>query len=285
MHATTKLILLPMCALLVVVSLVSAARAQDDEDLVFSYGVTYTLATDYVWRGLNLSEYDGEGREDLNHQVKVHGAVDTRIGTFGGNVWFEWFAGQDELDPDADSHLQEVDYTAFYGNTLGPVYAELGWILYTFPAGDSGDTTNEGYVSLSLDDADLWGTEQPVLSPWVSYYMDLDNFSHDSWIEVGVQHTFDLEDLVKGLSATPSVVLGADHRYLTGTTTQLANIVYGLGITYDFGAALEVPPEYGSFAIGGFINFSQALTDDKLADGTPLLEDELWGGVSVSWYR
>ncbi|MFW6146658.1 MAG: hypothetical protein ACOC7R_04930 [Planctomycetota bacterium] len=283
MHGT-KLIPRLACAVLVVASIATTARAQDDKEMAFSYGVDYTLATDYVWRGLNLSEYDGEGREDLNHQLSVYGAVDTEIGTFGGNVWFEWFAGQDELDPDADGHLQEVDYTAYYGNTVGPVYGELGWILYTFPSTGGGNTTNEGYVSLSLDDSALWGTEEPILSPWVAYYMDLDDFRHDSWIEVGVEHTFQCA-MIEGLSATPSVVLGADHRYLTGTTTQLANIVYGLGVTYDFGAALDVPETYGSFAVTGFINFSQALTDDERADGSPLLDDELWGGVTLSWAR
>ncbi|MFW6155657.1 MAG: hypothetical protein ACOC95_10630 [Planctomycetota bacterium] len=266
-----------------------------------SFSVDYTLVSDYVWRGINLSEYAGEGREKLNHQMGVGFAIETEplvgtdLGTFAGSFWFEWYAGQDDTAFGGGSgHLQEVDYTLSWSRDVPglPVSAEIGWIAYQFPqvAGDDPQWTHEVYISLALDDEALFGRE--LLNPYVAYYMDLDDVQA-AWAEVGVSHAFSAADLgiadlpgFDSLTLTPSLVLGIDHRYYDkaglggggdGTSTRLANLQYGLDVGYDLGGALGMPAKYGSLTLNGFLRFSQLFHDEGAAG------DELWGGVTVGF--
>ena len=78
---------------------------------IASISLDYTLATDYVWRGINLSEYPGEGREKLKHQVGFGLSLDTDLGSVGGRIWSEWYMGQEELVEQSHNKLQEIDYT------------------------------------------------------------------------------------------------------------------------------------------------------------------------------
>ncbi len=248
-----------------------------------SLGVDYTIVSDYIWRGYNLSEYPGEGREKLNHQLTVSGGVETSVGTFGGGVWFEWFAGQGSLDPNSKNNLQEVDYWLSYANTLGPVSAEVSWLAYHIPhAGGDSHTTYEVCVSLGLDDSVLFGTENPVLNPTVTWNMDVDLGAHNSWFEVGVSHSFPLGEIeclagtfLKDVTVTPSLTLGIDHRF-TRDSTRLGNLLYGLEASYDLGTALGLPDRYGSVSVATFLNFSQGFADD-------VMDDELFGGCTLSW--
>ncbi|MBS3735190.1 MAG: hypothetical protein KGY99_09740 [Phycisphaerae bacterium] len=265
-----------------------------------SFGVDYTLASDYVWRGINLSEYAGEGREKLNHQMGVSFAVDTEplvgtdLGTVTGSVWFAWYAGQDDTAfAGGSGHLQEVDYTLSWSRDVPglPVTSEIGWIAYQFPqvGGDDAQWTHEVYVSLALDDEAVFG--QDLLNPYVACYLDVDDV-RATWIELGVSHEFTAADLgidgipgFEPLTLTPSLVLGIDHRYYDrsgvggsgGTGTRLANLQYGLDAGYDLGAALGLPERYGSLTLNGFVRFS-----DALHDAGPV-GDEFWGGVTIAY--
>ncbi len=60
-------------ALMVSAGVVTAQpQAEEPADSPFSLGVTYSLYSDYVWRGINRSEYRGEGREKPNHQLEAY---------------------------------------------------------------------------------------------------------------------------------------------------------------------------------------------------------------------
>ena len=273
-----------------------------------SFGLDYTLVSDYVWRGINLSEYPGEGREKPNHQINVSFSLDTKdllgkgmsFGKFGGSVWFEWFAGQERLTGWSDSNLQEVDYAAWWSCELAKIgtTVELGWIAYTLPRlSDRGSPvpaelswTHEAYVKLSFDDSVLFG--KPVLSPYVAYYQDLDDV-RAGWMEVGVSHDFALGELgckdvciLKDVTVSPSLVLGIDHRYYdkagygsgSSVATRLGNLLYGLCVSYDLAAALKLPPQAGTLSLKGTLYYSQAFHDVS-----PLVDDWLFGGVTVSY--
>ena len=260
--------------------------------LPLSVGVEYAMVSDYVFRGINYSEYRGEGREKLNHQLGVWTEIDTKnFGVFGAYFWFEWYAAQDKQFARAD-HLLENDYIAYWQYAIAPIATtvELGWAAYVYPEypGDF-KTTYEVYAKVSFDDSKLFGTQSGVLNPYVSYYHDID-VVEAGWLEVGVSHDFALSRLpalagvavLKDVSVKPSLVLGMDHRYLpkalgTGQkATRLGNIVYGLDVTYNLSAALRLPQQFGSLTLGGFLYFSQALRDE-------LINDELWGGMKVSY--
>ena len=256
--------------------------------------VDYTLVTDYIWRGINNSEYRGEGREKLNHQLGVGMSFETpKCGTVGALVWLEWYADQERLTTNSNDHLQEVDYIAYWSYRIEPIATtfEAGWICYHYPtlSGDEGHT-NEWYVTLRFDDAKLFGTRNGVLNPYFALYMDVDDFKRGCWLELGASHDFTLADLeccgkmpvVKDLTITPSVVLGYDHRYLdkffsTGRgSSRAANLQYGLDITYDLTSALRLPERLGRFSVTGFLKFRHAFRDD-------LLDDEFWGGATFAW--
>jgi len=256
--------------------------------------VDYTLVTDYIWRGINNSEYRGEGTEKLNHQLGVGLACETeKCGTFGALVWLEWYADQERLTPDCGDHLQEVDYIAYWSCRIEPIATafEAGWIGYQFPqlSGDA-QYTHEWYVTLRFDDARLFGTKGCVLNPYVALYMDVDDFKRGCWMELGVSHDFPLGEiegckdvfLLKDLTITPSFVLGYDHRYLDKFfdegrgSSRAANLRYGLDVTHDLSGALHLPERLGALSITGFLRFSDALRDD-------LINDEFWGGVTFAW--
>lgn len=257
-----------------------------------SFSIDYTLVSDYIWRGANFSEYRGEGREKPNHQLGLDLSMDLAdvgvpVGTVGFNAWFEWFGGQDSMAPGSDSHLQEADYTIYWSydfDEIG-VGVEAGWIAYDFPnAGGDGGTSYEVYGSVSFNDGLLFGTEEGILNPYVTYYYDYD-LVNAGWLEFGISHDFDLsaaDPSLKGLTVTPSLTLGVDNRYwdrALGTnheSTRLGALVYGLSVSYNLSEALALPEEYGSLSIGGFLGFSDAMRED-------LLNDECYGGTSISW--
>jgi hypothetical protein len=273
-----------------------AAAPEPDEwtkPVPLSVSVDYTLTTDYIFRGINFSEYSGEGREDLNHQLGVSVEYDAEaLGAFGASVWFEWFAGQEALTPGQSSNLQEVDYSAYWSYEVEAIATtlELGYLAYHFPrlSGDAG-CTHEWYASLSFDDSAWFGTDAPVLNPAVTFYDDVDDF-RGSWFEIGVSHDFALADydvtaeapLLKDLTLTPSLTLGIDHRWMgpavgsSNMSTRLGNLVYGLDAVCDLSTALEIPEPCGDLSAGGFLYYSQAFRDE-------LINDEFWGGMTLSW--
>lgn len=283
------------------------AEPQWEKPFPLGFSLDYTLVSDYVWRGINLSEYAGEGREKPNHQMCVAFSLDTAdlmdgngsFGAFGGSIWFEWYAGQHRLTPWTGTNLQEVDYDVNWSYEIAPVFTtvELGWVAYHLPpyrrSGSPGadiSTTYEVYGKLYFDDSAIFG--QPVLNPYVAYYQDIDTVEA-GWLEFGVSHDFALAELgledtpfLKNITITPSAVLGVSHRYYdksgvgsaNSIATRLANIEYGLAIDYDLSGALGIPEQYGSLSVGGFMNYSQALHDVSAS-----VNDEFYGGLTVGY--
>ncbi len=273
------------------------AMAQDEapaesggvqKPLPISLSVEYTLVSDYVFRGVNFSEYSGEGRERCNQQLSVGAELDLGdYGAVGVSAWFEWFSGQQATafgDTEATNDLQEVDYTVYWGMDIPnlPLSVETGWLAYTFPhvLGD-GHYTNEWYISLAFDDSVLFGTESSVLNPYAAWYVDVDDVD-GCWVELGISHDFPLAALglagtpfLGDLTVTPSAVLGIDkNQFDTGTNVH--NILYGMAVSYDLGTALGIPEQYGSLTLTGTLNFSQAINDD-------VISDEFFGGITLGW--
>lgn len=266
-----------------------------DKPIPLEFGIDYTIVSDYVWRGINLSEYANEGTERLNHQLNVGIALPTEsFGTFAAAFWFEWYGGQEALTPDTSDNLQEVDYTLSWSYDVEPIFTsiELGWIAYTFPQ-SSGDlhTDYDAYVKLGFDDSPLFGTDEAVLNLYFAYFLNLDLAECTSWMEFGISHDFGMgmcEPLqgtpLEYLTVTPSLVVGIDHRSLhhyallgsDDADTSVAFLNYGLALGYDLSGALEIPEQYGSFSVTGFLNFSQAIRDT-------LLDDEFYGGMTLSY--
>ncbi|MBU0718185.1 MAG: hypothetical protein KJ749_08060 [Planctomycetes bacterium] len=265
-----------------------------------SFDITYTLVSDYVWRGFNLSEYATEGREKPNHQLEVAANVDLgqlwgqdpgTCGTLTMGTWFEWFGAQHELDPDKGAHnCQEIDYDLSWAYDIADLATEftLGYVFWTFPNAKIANT-QEWYFSLEHNDAWMWdwlwpGNEEGILNPTFTFYEDVAlGAGKAMWMEVGLSHEF---EICPKLAVTPSWTLGIDHNYhhyFAGepeSTTRLATMVWGLDATYDITELVRFPEDVGSVSLSGFLQFSDALGNPE-DDG--IIQDEFYGGMSVGF--
>ncbi len=289
-----------------------------EKPIPLTLSIDYTLVSDYIWRGINLSDASrkngathNEGRRWPNQQMTTGAELDLgKFGRVGGSLWFEWYCGQEYMTPDdGDKTLQEIDYTVYYGYTIEQIGLdiELGFIWYEFPrARSDADSTQELYTKLSYDDSKLFrmlglDVKEPVLNPYLFIAWDLDLARGGSYYEFGLSHDFVLQDLgmkdlplLKNMTVTPAWSMSWDHNWLqkmsldpskggadnaTGfsNSSHLANMVWGLQCSYDLKSALNIPDKYcGDFSVNTFMNYSHAIARH-------LLDDELWGGVSVGY--
>jgi len=263
----------------------------------FTLGVTYYLMSDYVFRGINFSEYDREGREDLNHQMTTALDVplgkDGKLGTFGFDTFFEWYGGQEALNGNG-TNFQEVDFTLRYSYAFDPIKtkATVGWTDYTFPhvtgVGDK-DRTNEWFIRLDHNDAWLWRWagykgEDGILNPYVLFAQDT-GYILGQWYEIGVSHPF---AVCKNLTWTPKVTFAFDGGYLEPAWNlghgrgdfDYAYTQYGMELKYDLTELLHLPPAAGSVFVSGQLFFNDAYA---VQEGRHAIQDQLFGGLSVGW--
>ena len=266
----------------------------------FSFDVTYYLYSDYIFRGINFSEYGTEGREKLNHQMTFDMGMDVAwlfgqergtLGTFGFGTFFEWYAAQKVLDPiHGGQNLQEVDYVLSWSYDIDPIATcfTLGYTFYAFPNAKS-INTSEWWLSLEHNDAWMWkwlfpDNEDGVLNPSFFMAQDVDIADGGMWFELGISHDF---ELFENFTLTPSALVAIDHRWLdpvVGTgrdgTTRLAYGQLGLEASYDLTPVLQLPNWAGGITLTGFLYFTDAW---GTAEDDRTIQDEFYGGMSVGW--
>lgn len=265
-----------------------------------SFEIAYYLYSDYIFRGINFSEYPGEGSEDLNHQMTTALSVDIAmlfggeagsLGAFNFGTFFEWFAGQEQIDPEKGGQsLQEIDYVLSWSYDIEPIATSIdaGIIFYVFPSATALNT-EELYISLSHNDAWMWkwlfpDNEDGILNPSLYYGHDIGQAAGGGWTEFGISHDFALP---LHFTVSPSLTLAFDRQYIGRTldipgTEQvgLAYIQYGLNVGYDLSGALEIPEEYGSLTLAGFMYYNHVNDDYGEGNG---VEDVFFGGFSLAW--
>ncbi len=272
----------------------------EETEKLFSFNITYYLYSDYVFRGVNYSDYLGEHGERLNHQMSTNLIVDIAqlfkaesgsYGEFNFGTFLEWYAGQRALDPEKGGNgWQETDYYLSWAYEVKPLHttATLGYNFYTYPYAHELESS-EWFVKLDHNDAWLWkglwpDNEDGILNPFIAYYHDVRYAAGGGWLEFGGSHSF---EIFPNFTATPGVTLAVDNRYLDRTldtgdvgSTKLAYIQYGLNVAYELSKALKIPERFGSITLSGFLYFNETV-------GQPhrdrLIRDELFGGMSVGW--
>lgn len=262
-------------------------------------GVTYWLFSDYVTRGVNLSDYVGEGGETPVHQLTTSLDFDLASGFGLGNegdlgvltfsTFFSWYPHYDRIATDVSS-FQEYDLNLSYSYEFKPLAttATIGTSFFLFPGFKQTDSV-ELLFRLDHNDAWMWKwlwpeNEDGVFNPYLSYAADIDYFNGGAWFEFGVSHDF---PVIENLTVTPALTLGTDVRYLdrvVGTgdegNIQLAYAQYALTVGYDLSAALDLPESAGTWVVSGFIYFNQTVGGLKRKG---IIDDELFGGVSIGW--
>lgn len=271
----------------------------------FTIDLGYYLWSDYIFRGINFSEYGTEGRERLNHQLDVTLGVDLASlfgeeagtwGTFSFNTWFEWYAAQKSIDPvHGGQNLQEVDYNLSWSYDIEPIATTfaIGYKFYAFP-NLSTINTQEWWISLEHNDAWMWkwlfpDNEDGVLNPTFFMAQDTNIASGSMWFELGISHPF---EIFENFTLTPSMVTAIDHRWYhsiqgngPGGSTGLAYTTWGLDATYDLTSLLQLPDWAGSVSISAFLYFQDALgnAEDRHGQSPGRIQDEFYGGMSLAW--
>ena len=265
-----------------------------------SFDVSYALYSDYVFRGINLSEYAGEGREKPNHQVTAAMNVDlagllnhkgASYGTLSFGTFLEWFGAQHEINSNGgQQNLQEVDYTVSWSYDIDAIAttATLGYVFYTYPNAKP-INSQEWNVKLEHNDAWMWrwlfpNNEDGVLNPYFLFAQDTKFAPRGIWLETGISHDF---GVIENVTVTPSLTLGIDHRYLdpilaTGRSgsTRLAYLQYGLNMGYNLSEAMGWSDKYGEVVLSAFMYFSDAL---GTAEDNDTIQDQFFGGTSIAW--
>ncbi|MCC6358229.1 MAG: hypothetical protein IT450_05765 [Phycisphaerales bacterium] len=267
----------------------------------FSFDMTYSLYSDYVWRGINLSEYETEGSEAPNHQLTTtldvdlgkffNRKADGEFGVFSFEAFFEWYAHQVDIDPVYGArNLQEVDYTLTYAYEVKPIFTTFstGVIFYTYPKHKE-IATEEWFFRVEHNDAWMWKwlwpeNEDGIVNPYVAYWQDTHLVAPGSWIQFGFSHDF---EVTPSFTLTPAIDFGIEHNWLQptlgleGKGTNFANVQYGLTLEYDLTELIALDKwGYGSVVLSGFLFYSDAVGNPAQNDW---LNDELYGGMSVGW--
>ena len=273
-------------------------ETEEEPGLPISLGLSYALYTDYVFRGVNFSEYAGEGREKLNHQLDVYLEWKTGdFGTIGFESWFEWFAGQKKIDPErGGQNLQEVDYVLYWSYPIKQIETDLtlGYTFYQFPnlahtlrqdrarGNNNDDRTHEYWFSLEHNDTWMWkklfpDNEDGILNPSFSFAHDVGAIP-GVWMEFGLSHDFAVPG-VDNLTLTPGWTLMVDGDYWSDGF-KLAGDQWSLTAEYDLTPVLQVPRWAGSVSITGEMYFFNAFGN---MEDSHTIQDEFWGGMTVNW--
>ena len=152
-----------------------------------SAGLDVAALSSYVWRG-----------QTLNDKMVVQPSLTASKGGFALNAWANYNA-----DGAYEGEFSEVDLTASYSKTLGPVALGAGIVQYTFPnqtlAVEDGEDmaypgTVEVYASAGLPDMPL--------APTLTVYRDVDEID-GTYGMLAVGHSFELtEKAALALSAS-----------------------------------------------------------------------------------
>lgn len=289
------------------------AQEEAEEKLPITLGVSYYLLSDYVFRGINFSEYTrgrnsrGEGRERLNHQVTTALTYDAGdFGKFGFDTFFEWYEAQAKLNPyGGGQNLQEVDYIIRWTYPIKAIStdATLGYTFYTFPnlakllrqdrlvGNNNDDRTHEWWFKLNHNDAWAWkwlfpDNESGILNPYYLFAQDVGIGSGAVYMELGFSHPFTIPG-IDNFTITPSYMLAGDGGYLKRLRgkphhdyLRLAYDQWALNMTYDLTPVLHLPKWAGTVSVSGLLYFNNAFGSAAREND---INDEFWGGMSVNW--
>jgi hypothetical protein len=245
--------------------------------------LTVSYLTDYVYRGIDRSEVGGIDPAETAGGKRVE--EDAPNLQFDGQLTFDLgklphpFVGVfvNVFDDDPISRFQEV--RPYFGLewTIKPLTLTAGWQTYIFPERDDFNTA-EAFAKVQVDDSILFGTDRPILSPYV--YGAYDHDLYDGfYVEAGVKHDFPIEDTGIVLTAVADVAFVAGNGAFTrrgNDDTGFQHYDVGLVGSYSLNTVLNVSRRYGEYKLKGYLFYTDGLADNLRAD------TQLWGGVGLT---
>ena len=200
--------------------------APREEEGINQGGVNFDLKvsylTDYVYRGIDqserLSSLDAEGHINPNADLGAEDAPNLQFDaylTLNLGRLPHPVAGLfvNVFNDDPISRFQEIrPYFGFDWN-LKSLRFQAGQISYIYSEREALNTA-EVWASVTFDDSRLWRTEKPVFAPYGYIAYDYDLYD-GLYIEVGVRHQFDLEDIGVTLTAVADVAYVQNNALFT----------------------------------------------------------------------
>ena len=220
----------------------------------------------YVWRGMLLND-------DYAFQPGVSTTLGSDFGDFTFGVWGSMdmteFSGQQGQFTEVDYY---IDYTVALTDTIS---GSFGYIYYDFPETEDKyaglGNTSEVYLGVSFD---------TILSPSVTWYMDVDNYDGASYVAMSVGHTFE-EAFALTDDMPVDIELGAGLGY---GNSQFNEGYFGVsdgGMT-DTSFSIALPFEVGSMSVTPSFNWT-SIVDGDLRDkgGYAAENDQFYTGISL----
>ena len=203
-----------------------AGTAMAESDV--GVGLDVAALSSYMWRG-----------QTLNDKMAAQPSLTASKAGFALNAW-----ANVNVDGAYEGEFSEVDLTASYSTTLGPVALGAGIVQYLFPnqtlAVEDGEDvaypgTVEVYASVGLPDVPL--------APTLTAYRDVDEID-GTYGMLGVGHSFELAEMA---SLSLSASLGAaDADYNAGyfgvDDAALNDLTVGAALPFALGENLTVKP-------------------------------------------
>ena len=270
--------------------------------------VGYTFITDYMFRGLNMSDilggHVGRGNHELMYGISV-GLSDLGISDVGtlGITMKHAFLGHYQ---NTSANYAKTDFSASLtmpcsmleavDGQVSIVYRNYKWHNQnTYPGGD--ERTQEFSFGLAFNDAPIIEAltgktmDKSLLNPTVELIVDYELADGGMLWLFGMSHPLDMAEYMPelaGITLTPALTIAVDNRYygsyvsnLTGgalpkmDTTKFAYFDWGVMASADLSEPLGIT--CGSLGIKGGVGYVQAF--EKLAP--KVLHDNLYSYVSL----
>jgi len=240
-------------------------------------GVHFSLDTSYLshymYRGIDQSTRPRKNENALQFDGRLTFELDNFPHPFVGV-----FANIFNTDP--VSRFEEV--RPYFGLewTIRPITISGGFNSYIFPNREGFDT-QDGWMSLKIDDSRLFHSETPIFSPYAYAAYDLEKY-HGFYLEAGIRHDFVIYNTGLILTAVGDFAYVAHDRYFltpltVGNVSGFQHYDGGLEATYDLSHLVYLPKRYGIWELKGYLFYTGSVNPAVRAD------NRIWGGVGINF--
>lgn len=193
-----------------------AVRAQTKPE----FSVETLVANRYVWRGIVVTD-----------KPVLQPSVTAGLGGFSANIW-----GNVDLEngESFDLNSNEIDYTADYSMSGGPLDFSVGAIHYTFP-GTSTNATTEIYLGAGYPS---------LLNPSITVYRDVQDCD-GAYVSAGMSPSFGLDQWSTSLEMSLSLGYGSGRYnafYYGDSGGGLTDLFLGLGMPFALSSRATLTP-------------------------------------------
>lgn len=247
-------------------------------------GVNFELdaiyVSNYVYRGVDYSKaVDPKtlDRGSSNTDSYADATMTLDLGPKMPHPFVSVLANIYDSDPISKFQVFEPSIGANY--TLQPITVTLALQSSIYPKREDFDTS-EVYGRIDLNDARLWRSDRPVLSPYVmgAYDYVIDN---GSYFETGIRHDFVFDDLHLTISPIGRVAytLGWQQQFTfiqeNGSGWQHWDL--GLEAKYALNSLLNVSKRWGEWYVKGYLFHTEHLAHTTVGQSVD------WGGIGIGF--